>query len=218
MELLAYARFQMGDGTAVDGKRVLRAESMAEMKRPQVRIDSFNDAIGLAWMLRDVDGVRLASHGGGTTGQVSLLEMAPERQFALALVTNCDEGGLLVDAARKRALALYLGLDEKEPAPIETAEETLQEYAGRYMRPFADVELVVEGGRLVGTMIFKQGFPSQNVPPPPPTTPIPCAPYAADRLIVTDGSFKHSRLEMIRQEDGTVGWCRMGRLFKRVEA
>lgn len=38
---------------------------------------------GLSWALRDIDGVRVASHGGGTIGQLALLARAePSRSNA----------------------------------------------------------------------------------------------------------------------------------------
>ena len=62
-ELLRYARFW------IEGGDLLAPESVEEMTREQVPIGGNLDAVGLAWMLRTVDGVKTISHSGGTKGQ-----------------------------------------------------------------------------------------------------------------------------------------------------
>ena len=57
-DLLAYARFHMGDGTAASGERVLTRESLEQMRTPQLRKQSTDDEIGIAWHMREVGPVR----------------------------------------------------------------------------------------------------------------------------------------------------------------
>ena len=57
-DLLAYARFHMGDGTAANGERVLKRESLEQMRTPQLRKQSTDDDIGIAWHLRHVGPIR----------------------------------------------------------------------------------------------------------------------------------------------------------------
>jgi CubicO group peptidase (beta-lactamase class C family) len=90
-DILRYARFQMGDGAAADGTRLLKPASLAAMQEPQVRVTD-NRWCGLAWGLGDGTGVRTVSHGGGSNGQISLLLMVPTRQFAIVVLTNADKG------------------------------------------------------------------------------------------------------------------------------
>ncbi len=82
---LAWARFHMGDGTAPDGTRVLAAETLERMQRPTIECpgNALGDAVGISWLLRDVEGLAVVAHGGDTTGQHSIFEMVPERGFAL---------------------------------------------------------------------------------------------------------------------------------------
>ena len=97
---------------------------------------------------------------------------------------------------------------------IEATEDELSQYAGAYTRPFADVELGMLNGHLVGQMVFKRGFPSRDVPPPPPPAPSSFALCEKDRLLVTAGPSKGGMVDVIRRSDGTIGWLRMGRIYR----
>ena len=214
-DLLRYARFHLGDGRTEDGTRLLSPGSMTHMQTPQVTVWG-DETWGLSWAVDQVDGVRQVSHGGGTTGQVSLLALIPEHDFAIAILTNSDAGGAVTQAVSDWALAHCLGLEVTQPAPIEASEAELRLYVGRYSRPFADIELGMLGGRLVGQLTWKGGFPSQDTPPPPPPPPMSVALCEKDRLLVMDGPFKDATAEIVRKPDGSIGWLRAsGRIHVR---
>src|SRR5262245_11936388 len=63
-DLLNYAKFHLGDGTAANGERVLKRESLELMRTPQMRKQSTDGDIGIAWHLRSLGSIRTASHGG----------------------------------------------------------------------------------------------------------------------------------------------------------
>ena len=63
-DLLAYARFHMGDGTAANGERILKRETLELMRTPQNIKQSTDDSIGIAWHLRRMGAFRTAAHGG----------------------------------------------------------------------------------------------------------------------------------------------------------
>ena len=108
-DLLAYARFHMGDGTAANGERVLKRESLEQMRTAQLHKQSTDDDIGLAWHLRHVGSVRTAAHGGTLGGHILLLEIVPERNFAIAILTNANTGWRLIQDVEREALKSYLG-------------------------------------------------------------------------------------------------------------
>jgi CubicO group peptidase (beta-lactamase class C family) len=209
-DLLRYARFQLGDGTAQDGTRLLSRESLAQMHSPLVTLWG-DEAWGLAWSVAEVQGVREVSHGGGTNGQITLMGLLPERRFAFAVLTNADRGGTLTQAVRRWILKHYLDLDAPRPHPIEASEEELAQYAGCYQGFYSDLELGMLGGRLVGQVTPKRGFPSEEVPPLPPPPPMSVALCEKDRLLVLDGRFKDAVGDVILREDGSIGWLRISR-------
>ena len=214
-DLLGYARFQLGDGRIDDDTRLLSSESMELMKSPQITIWG-DEKMGITWPIRDINGVHVVSHGGGTLGQISLLKLVPEREFALGILTNANQGEIVVKELNRWISKEYLDLEIPDPKPIESSEEELASFAGHYTQPYADIDLGMLAGKLIGIQTTKKGFPTNDTPPPPPSPPASLALCEKDRLLITDGLSKGGILEIIRKPDGSIGWLRFGsRLHER---
>jgi CubicO group peptidase (beta-lactamase class C family) len=217
VDLLRYARFHLGDGCTEEGARLLAPATLAAMQAPEVPIWK-GEAWGLSWAVDEVGGgdeaapaaVRLVRHGGGTKGQVSHLLLVPSRGFALAVGTNSETGGAITEGVRRWALREYLGLDWPKPQPQEVEPQALAEFAGYYQGYFEDLELAMLAGRLVGQAVYKRGFPSEAVPPPPAPPPVSLGLCEADRLLVLDGPEEGEQAEVVRRADGSIGWLRFG--------
>lgn len=216
-DLLRYARFHLGDGTTKDGTQLLKLESIAQMQSPQVAVWG-DEQWGLTWSINEINGTRQLSHGGGTMGQISLLALIPEHDFAIAILTNANQGGTVTREVSRWALKHYLDLEVSDPEPIEASEEELVAYVGRYSRPFAEMELGLLGGKLVAQITYKGGFPTKDTPPPPPPPPASLAMCEQDRLLVLNGPFKDAKADIIRQADDSIGWIRVGGRIHRREA
>jgi CubicO group peptidase (beta-lactamase class C family) len=211
-ELLRYARFW------IDGGELLSPESVAEMTRPQVPIGGEYDAVGLAWFLRERNGVKLIGHGGGTKGQISWLAIAPERGFAYVALTNHQWGGPVAERAFDEATDAYLGFREPELAAIDMPPERLREYLGRYQSRLADAELVETEAGLEFRYELKGGFPTPDTPAPPNPPPDPIAFASEDEVFVPDGPFKGDRALFLRNPEGRIEWLRLGgRLYAPVD-
>jgi CubicO group peptidase (beta-lactamase class C family) len=210
-DLLRYARFQMGDG-----EPLLRAESMALMRKPHAAATG-RDEIGLTWFLHPLDGSTTLAHGGGTNGQVTSLEILPERAFAVVVFTNGSPGGgQLVRETGKEAFRSYLGIEEPEAEPVDMTADELAPYAGRYSAAMVDIDLHVDDGRLIEHETYRGGFPRKDSPPQPSPPPSPLAFYERDRVFVTDGMLKGTRSEFLRDAEGRIAWYRAGgRVLKR---
>jgi CubicO group peptidase (beta-lactamase class C family) len=217
-DLLRYARFHLGDGRAEDGTRLLSLESLTMMHSPQVTLRE-GEAWGLSWGIVDeLDGARQVRHGGGTKGQISLLVLVPEHDLAVAVLTNADPGGLITDEVRRWVLKELLGLEAPRAKPIDAEKGELAQYAGHYRGYYDDLDLGVLGGKLVGQVTYKRGFPNEDVPPPPAPPPMSVALCAKDQLLVLDGPDKDTLGDAIRRPDGSIGWLRFsGRLHEREE-
>jgi CubicO group peptidase (beta-lactamase class C family) len=211
-DLLEYAAFHLGDGTAAGGDRVLTRASLELMRTPKVKKAATDEDMGLGWHLRRVGGVLTAAHGG-TLGHTLLLELVPERRLALAILTNHSDGWRLIQdverAALKRLAGVALdpaqtighrGVNETMPdAPILATQPDPAPYLGTYRRPPLNQTTTVraDGGRLL------MG-----------TTEI--AFYAPDRAVITSGNSRGNPVEFVRRADGTVGWIRVvGRIAKK---
>jgi CubicO group peptidase (beta-lactamase class C family) len=211
-DILAYARFHLGDGTGADGKPVLARATLEQMRTPRVKKIGTDDEMGLGWHLRKVGGVMTAAHGG-TLGHISLLELVPERQMALAILTNHSNGWRLIQDVERAALDLleglkldpsqaigHRGLNETMPnAPLLQKQPDPKPYLGTYRRPptmqmntvrFDNRQLTLDNNQI--------------------------AFYGPDRAVVTSGNSRGNPIEFIRKPDGTIGWIRyIGRIAKR---
>jgi CubicO group peptidase (beta-lactamase class C family) len=219
-DLLAYARFHMGDGTQA-GQRVLTAASLEQMRTPQLRKQSTDDDMGLGWHLRTIGGVRLAGHGGTLGGHILLLEIVPERRFAIAVLTNASSGWRLIQEVERTALQSYLGLAFAKNQAIAhrglvetlpTVEPLPKQpdagpYVGTYRRPMNSVNVRVEDGRLIVQTISGNGNPQAAMP---------IAFFGPDRAVVTDGADRGQSIEFVRDGAGAVSWVRVvGRVAVR---
>jgi CubicO group peptidase (beta-lactamase class C family) len=220
-DLLAYARFHMGDGTASDGQRILKRESLEQLRTPQAHKQANDDDIGLGWHLRSVGPIRTASHGGTLGGHILLLEIVPERNFAIAILTNSSTGWRLIQDIEREALKSYLGatyalnqaiahrgLVETLPSVQPLAQQPdAAPYVGAYSRPSNSVLVRAEGNRL-----FVQERPNSGQP----RTEMPVSFYGVDRVVVTDGPDRGQSIEFVRDASGRVKWVRVvGRVAVR---
>lgn len=204
-DLLAYARFHMGDGTAASGQRVLTRESLERMRTPQSPKQSTDDQIGIAWHIRTMSGgLHTYSHGGTLAGHILLLEIVPERNFAIAILTNANSGWRLIQDVERAALKSYLGatyalnqgiahrgLVETLPAVEPLAKQPdFAPYVGSYARPSNTVVVRIDTGRLM-------------------VDNAPVAFFGPDRAVVTDGTDRGQTIEFVRDGRGRVMWVRV---------
>lgn len=215
-DLLTYAQFYLDGGKTREGRQLLSAEAMETLWTPQLETGEASRRVAHSWFVQEVDGVRVYQHGGGTKGQVSIFNVVPQKQFALVLFTNANRGGLLNEDVVRWALQEYCGIKRDDLQPVEPSEEQLFEVVGLYRRPFADLKLRLEEGQLRAHVTYKQSFPSKDAPPPPPLPPISVDVLEDGNLLALDGPLKGAQGQIVRDEDGAVGWVRFGgRLYPR---
>lgn len=220
-DLLTYARFHMGDGTAANGERVLTRESLERMRTPQAHKQGTDDDMGLGWHIRQVGPVHTYGHGGTLGGHILLLELVPERNFAIGILTNANTGWRLIQDVEREALKSYLGATYKMNQAIahRGLVETLPAvqplarqpdpapYIGTYLRPNNSYVVRVEGGKLIVQDRPNRGGNGREYP---------VTFYGPDRVVVTDGPDKGQSIEFVRDDSGAVKWIRVvGRVAVR---
>ncbi len=222
-DLLHYAKFHLGNGMAPNGERLLARASLEMMQTTQLRKQGTDDDIGLAWHLRNVGPLRVAAHGGTLAGHILLLEIVPEKDFAIGILTNSTNGWRLIQDVEREALKSYhgatfpknhaiahRGLVETLPnvEPLAQQPEPAP-YLGRYLRPMNAVSVRVETGKLI-----VQEIPNSGEPRPV----MPIAFFGPDRAVVTDGNDRGQSIEFVRDATGTVNWVRVvGRVAVRTQ-
>jgi CubicO group peptidase (beta-lactamase class C family) len=220
-DLLAYAKFHMADGTSAKGERVLKRESLEQMRTVQAHKQGTDDDIGLAWHIRQVGPVHTYGHGGTLGAHILLLEIVPERNFAIAILTNSDTGWRLIQDVEREALRSYLGatyapnqaiahrgLLETLPSAQPLAQQPdPTPYLGTYTRPRNTYLVRADGARLV-----VEDRSNANRP-----TVWPVAFFGPDRLVITDGLDRGQSIEFVRDDGGRVNWIRVvGRVAVRM--
>jgi CubicO group peptidase (beta-lactamase class C family) len=218
---LAWARFHMGDGTAPDGARVVEAETLRRMQRPTVECpgNALGDAVGISWLLRDVEGVRVVAHGGDTAGQHSIFEMVPDQGFAITSLTNCGpNGGEFNEKIFRWAFEAYLGVVITDPEPLRLDADALGVYVGRY-ETIATVMTVAPGDGVLQVEaktrpeLLEQFGETESDDEPP--IPIGLLPGEGDRYIVPEGSAQGMRGYFTRDEDGAINGMHIGGRFAK---
>src|SRR5579884_37654 len=189
-DLIAYGRFHLGDGSGKDGEQLLSKSSLDRMKEPTFAMG--DGAVGISWMLQDVDGVRLVSHGGSTTGQQAQLILVPERDFALAILTNAHAGIQLIDELGEWILSSYLGIQPEDEEPLSLSPEELAAYAGSYDGAVWIATLNVEGDHLRMEIVFTEAGIAEvesagmDVPQ---WQPARVQIFPRDRFLILDGEY-----------------------------
>jgi CubicO group peptidase (beta-lactamase class C family) len=216
-DLLRFARFHLGNGTAADGTRLLSAEALAGMQAPLGPGGSFVyerlEAVGLTWHLGRVGGARVVQHTGRVSRQSALLLLVPERAFAFCLLANAPAGATLYTTASRWALRELLGLADPPDAPVTPPADALAAYVGHYATPgVAEAAFALDDGAPV------LRFRPTNRADEARLRATPVAFLDAESLVATEGALAGFRGEFVRDAAGRVAWLRwLGRLLPRVD-
>jgi CubicO group peptidase (beta-lactamase class C family) len=210
-DLLRWARFQLGDGRAPDGAPLLPRDVLLRMQTETHAAGCNDDAVGLAWLLRDLGGERFFGHTGQTVGYLSEILLRRERGFALVVLTNALSDGGLRAALRERVLGEACGLEVRAPQPLREPPASLAEYEGSWRGPFE--RWTLRAGAAPGELALEPvGHPPRAgswTPPPPP--PSRWAFYAPDRLVAQGPeAMRGARAEFVRDASGRIAWFRCG--------
>jgi len=210
-DLLKYARFHMGNGD-----RIIKHKSLEAMRVKQVYAGGRGD-MGITWFIRYVDNIKAYAHGGATNGQQAYFFYIPEKDFALAILTNSDDGGVITAQTFGWALELYFGIKLKSPKPINTPQN-LKEFIGRYKIGTECFDIKIKDRHLIYHHIPLGGFPTPDSPAGPAMPPMRFAFYDKDKLIGLDEPYKDALGDILRNEKGRVEYFRVGgRAHKKIK-
>jgi CubicO group peptidase (beta-lactamase class C family) len=123
-DMSKWVRFQLGDGT-FEGKRLVSAANMAEMRSPQTVVpldkaanpDSTMMSYGLAWFIQDYKGHLMVAHTGGIDGFRARVVLVPNSKLGLVILTNSSVGTSSASmhmAASNSIVDLLLGLSKRD--------------------------------------------------------------------------------------------------------
>jgi CubicO group peptidase (beta-lactamase class C family) len=225
-DLLRWAKFHLGDGRAETGAQVLPAAVVRQMRQQtaELRGSSLGDALGIGWFLRDIDGVRTVGHDGSSNGQFANLLTVPERDFAVAVLSNAGpDGGLAVNQAVVGwALEHYVGVADRDPEPLPYDPARAAEIAGIYENEMMRVTFRTDGAGLTVEFAIKpeiRAATSTELPPDMPPADLGVLPGDAGEYIITSGGLKGQRGFFTRDDKDQITAADLaGRKFTRMPA
>ena len=204
-DLLQYARFHMGNGK----KNVISGRSLRAMREQQADAGP-RGGMGITWFIRKMGDIPFYAHGGATNGQQAYFFFIPDQDFALAILTNSDDGGILTAMITNYALELYFRAKPKLPNPIQRSASELKEYAGRYQIGTECFDLKVKGKHLIYHHIPLGGFPRPDTPPGPAMPRMRFSFYENDKVIGLDEPYKDALGDFLRDGNGELQFFRIG--------
>lgn len=212
-DLLKYARFHMSSGK----KNVIKGKSLRAMRVPQADAGP-RGMMGITWFIRTVGKLKVYAHGGATHGQQAYFFFVPEKDFACAILTNSDDGGIITAGIFGLVLETYFNATPKLPEPIDVPAVELKEYTGRYKIGTECFDIKVKGNYLMYHHIPLGGFPTPDTPPGPAMPPMRFQFYEKDKVIGLDEPYKGALGDILRDKNGRVEYFRVGgRAHKRIK-
>jgi len=212
-DLLKYARFHMSNGK----KNVITGKSLRAMRVPEVDTGP-RGLMGITWFIRKVGDLTIYAHGGATNGQHAYFFFIPKKDFALAILTNSDDGGIINEEIFNYALELYFNAKSDLPKPIKTQTSELKKYVGRYRIGTECFDLKAKGEYLIYHHIPLGGFPRPDTPPGPAMPPMRFSFYEKDKVIGLDEPYKDTLGDFIRDEKDKLQYFRIGgRAHKKIK-
>lgn len=197
-DIAKWLQVQMAGGRLPDGRALWGPEQAKAMWTPETIVASSDgptpenptravtSTYALGWFVQDYRGIRMVSHSGGLSGQVTQTAMIPSRGIGVAVFSNVEDGvsggirnallDALIGAPAFDWVSSYVGRTKKaqesalaevsggiDTAPPGAPSLPLKAYAGRYRDPwYGDVVITEARGKLaiqfVPTAAFKSAL------------------------------------------------------------
>jgi len=148
----------MNDGQ-VDGKQLLSSSLVKQMSVPRVSVPGETDshyAYGLTTF--KYQGLQFVLHGGFSRGYGSMIQMVPERKFAVIVLSNKSGETMRQTLAKAFEVGLDLkSTDDPKPVPVTPATEAeLAQYVGSYSHEPTIWEIYLKDGKLYAKLEGKE--------------------------------------------------------------
>lgn len=203
-ELIRFAELHIGDGMYGDA-RILKPETARAMRELHTEAD-FTRKWGLGWSLREINGVRAVEHTGATNGFMGRLCVIPERKFALAILTNGENGGSVHSAIYVHILRQVVGFRRNPPSPIALDRERLKRFEGHFFTGLADILIELDGDALMMHRMNIDPFTREITERPPARL----SPISETIFAIEEGQLSGGFGELILNPDGSVRFLRAG--------
>jgi CubicO group peptidase (beta-lactamase class C family) len=117
-DLIRYVQDELGLGKLPNGRQLVSTENLLMRRAPQISLGE-DASYGMGLVVDHTYGVPVVSHGGSMSGFKSNLYFLPESGIGAVLLTNSDNGGMLLGPLGRRLLEVVF--DGKPEAVAEVA-------------------------------------------------------------------------------------------------
>jgi CubicO group peptidase (beta-lactamase class C family) len=117
-DLIRYVQDELALGKLPSGKQLVSAENLLMRRAPQISLGE-DASYGMGLVVDHTYGVPVVSHGGSMSGFKSNLYFLPDSGIGAVLLTNSDNGGMLLGPFGRRLLEVVF--DGKPEAVAEVA-------------------------------------------------------------------------------------------------
>ncbi|WP_051799824.1 serine hydrolase domain-containing protein [Catenuloplanes japonicus] len=166
-DLLLFARLHLRAGDGLVSQDAVKAMQQRAADRPAPGMPGAG--WGLGWEIMDDSG-SVIGHDGGTIGQAAFLRLVPDRNVAVALLTNGGDASSLYLALIPPLIRALTGVVLPPPAavPSSPAPFDASRYLGVYSSRVADLTVSQDTAGRVWLHDAPKGIFTQLGPPSPP--------------------------------------------------
>ncbi|HJX85142.1 MAG TPA: serine hydrolase domain-containing protein, partial [Candidatus Angelobacter sp.] len=104
-DLIRYVQLELTQGKLPNGKQLVSAENLLVRRAPQISTGE-NSAYGMGLSVDRTYGIPVVSHGGSMAGYKSDIYILPDSGIGAVLLTNADNGGILLGTFMRRLLEI----------------------------------------------------------------------------------------------------------------
>ncbi len=117
-DLIRYVQDELALGKLPNGTQLVSSENLLMRRSPQIALGE-DSSYGMGLIVDHTYGVPVVSHGGSMSGFKSNLYFLPDSGIGAVLLTNSDNGGMLLGPFRRRLLEVIF--DGKPEAVADVA-------------------------------------------------------------------------------------------------
>lgn len=117
-DLLRFVQFELDKGKLSDGTRYISEKALLTRREPQVKLGA-DGAYGMGLFIDRTSDITSVQHGGSMIGYQTGMLWFPDHDIGIVVLTNADNGGVLMPLVRRYLLELLF--DGKPQAEAELA-------------------------------------------------------------------------------------------------
>ena len=118
-DLIKYVQLELALGKLPDGRQLVSAENLLARRAPQIAAGE-DTMYGMGLEVNRKYGVPVVSHGGSMAGFKSNLYFLPESGIGAVLLTNSDNGGMLLGPFERRLLEVVFDGKPEAAGDVES--------------------------------------------------------------------------------------------------